>query len=460
MVKAPFDICLDRISPQQGRCVLTCTKLLRHVPGKRSVYMAAFEGKDCVLKIYENRRRAKSHLRKEWSILKSLGESGLNCPAPYFCGRTPKGDWAIVTEYINNSQTALELYNAAAGTSEKVSILHLLCEELAKLNHRGILQKDLHLGNFLISGDKVFCLDTVTMEFRSNPLNKTESMRQLAILGIYIPKDRDEELAKKYAEIRGWKLTAEDIKIIKSYTREHFGREIKRQLKKTLRTSGRKVRFEKNGFKAVFDRDFCDSLDVQAFIEGIDDLMKTGRVLKSRNTSFLSQVSIDGKQVVVKRYNHKGLWHSFRQTLQTSRAKRSWLHGHRLIMLGINTPRPLAFIEMRKGLLLWTSYIITEYVPGRNLGEVLLDTNIADEEKKQFRNQICGLMTRMHNKRITHGDFKRTNFILSDKTIYVTDLDAMKVHLPGPVFEHRRRKDITRLERMFSVKQFSLRRKP
>jgi tRNA A-37 threonylcarbamoyl transferase component Bud32 len=451
MAQPPFDITIEKYFPQQGRCVLTCTKLMRNIPAKRSVYTAVFEKRKVILKIHKNRLLAKSKIISEWSRLKLLERAGLNCPRPCFYGKTGQGDWAITTEYIDNSRTALQIYNDAQSEQDKIQILRLLYKELAKLNGAGISQQDLHLGNFLIAGDKVFCLDTATMKFKTKPLNKTESMRQLAILGIYIPKDQSEELIKTYTEIRRWKLTAEDVKIIKNCTRKHFGREIKRQLKKTLRTSGRSMRFKQQGLKkAVFDREFCKNLDVPAFISGIDDLMKTGRVLKSRNTSFLSQITVNGKQVVIKRYNHKGLWHSVRQTLQASRAKRSWLHGHRLIMLGINTPKPLAFIEVRKGFLLWTSCIITEYVPGQNLEELFTDAGFDDEQKQILYRQICCVMSVLHNNRISHGDFKRTNFILSDKTIYVTDLDAMKIHLPGPVFEHRRRKDTTRLGRMFS----------
>ena len=57
--------------------------------------------------------------------------------------------------------------------------------------------------------------------------------------------------------------------------------------------------------------------------------------------------------VVVKRYNHKGFTHSLRHTIKKSRAHRGWLHGHRLVMLDIATPKPLAYIEQIKEKLIW-----------------------------------------------------------------------------------------------------------
>jgi len=328
-----------------------------------------------------------------------------------------------------------------------------LFDELARLNQAGILQRDLHLGNFLISGDKVFCLDTATMKFQQHPVGKTQSLRQLAILSWYAPKETQSELPRlleRYAGLRGWKITPDDRKAIEDHIQKHLKKEIKRQLKKTLRTSGRQIRMKESNLVAVFDRTLCENLDVPDFLSGIDALMETGRVLKRRNTSFLSCVEVNGKDVVIKRYNHKGLWHSIRQSFRTSRAKRSWLHGHRLTMLGVGTPKPLAYIEKHFGPLLWQSYILTDYAKGPNLDEIFTGSDLSEQQKQNYHRQIHELMTAMHNKRITHGDFKRTNFVLAGEKIYVTDLDAMKVHLPGPIFRQRCRKDITRLERMFS----------
>lgn len=449
----PFELHIKSIFPQQGDHVVTCTELLRHIPGKRRVYAARFDNNRVIAKIYETKLCAKSRLLDEWAKIDRLAQAGLNAPKLHFYGRCKHGRWVIVTEYITNSATALELFHKADSTQKKVQVLMPLFSELARLNEAGILQKDLHLGNFLLSGDRIFSLDTATMKFQQQPVDKTQSLRQLAILSWYVPQEARAEsprLLGHYAELRGWKLTSNDRQIIEDYMQKHINREIKRQLKKTLRTSGRKIRFEEDNFIAVFDRNFYEGLDVPAFMSGIDALMETGKVLKRRNTSFLSQVAVKGKDIVIKRYNHKGLWHSIRQSFRTSRARRSWLHGHRLSILCVNTPKPLAFIEKYRGPVLWTSYILTEYVRGQNLDDIFLNMNLADEQKQNIHRQIHEFMTTMHKNRITHGDFKRTNFVIAQDQAYVTDLDAMKVHLRGPLFRRRCLKDVNRLERMFS----------
>ncbi len=455
MAIVPFELHLKSVFPQQDDRVLTCTKLLRYIPGKRRVYSAQLDDKEVIAKIYETKFRAKLRLLDEWSKIDRLAQRGLNSPELHFYGRTEQGKWAIVVECIKNSATALELYHKAESAQKKLEVLLPLFGELARLNEAGIFQEDLHLGNFLVGGDKVFCLDTATMKFEPHPVGKVQSLRQLAILSWYVPQEKRNELAQlldKYADVRGWKFNPYDRETVENHMHKHIDREIGRQLKKTLRTSGRQIRFKKDSFVAVFNRTLYENLDVKSFLSRIDALMETGQVLKRRNTSFLVRISIKGKDIVIKRYNHKGLWHSIRQSFRTSRAKRSWLHGHRLAMLGVNTPKPLAYIEKHIGPILWTSYILTEYVQGPNLDEVLTNPDTPDERRQDVRRQIHELMTTMHKNRITHGDFKRTNFVITEHKTYITDLDAMKVHVCGLLLRRGRLKDISRLERMFRVK--------
>jgi tRNA A-37 threonylcarbamoyl transferase component Bud32 len=453
MAKLPFELLIKNITPDKGDRVLICTKLLRHIIGKRRVYCALLGNQKVIAKIHETKFCAKSRMLNERSKLKYLRQAGLNCPRLLFYGRCETGGWAIVTEYIEDSATALELYYKADSPKEKVHILQPLFGELAKLNKAGIFQKDLHLGNFLMSGDKVFSLDTATMKFGPQPIDKMRSLRQLAVLSWYVPGEIRAEalpgLLNLYAETRGWKITANERRTIENYMKKHVRQEIKRQLKKTLRSSGRQVRIKKNGLTAVFDKTFYENLDVFHFLRKIDGLMETGQILKSRPTSLLSCINFNGNDIVIKRYNHKGFWHSIRQSFRTSRAKRSWLHGQRLTMLGVNTPKPLAYIEERIGPILWKSYLLTSHVRGQNLADEIGQPNISKQQKENLHRQIQDLMTTLHDNGITHGDFKPTNFVITQNSVYVTDLDAMKVHYCGLLLKKRRSKDIIRLERMF-----------
>ncbi len=179
MTKVPFELHVESIYPQREKYVLICTELLRQIRSKRRVYAARLpltgsgrelverENQDVIAKIYETRFRARSQLMNEWRGIGRLQAKGLNSPQLHFYGRTENGKWVLVTERIKNSTTALELYLETNSAEKKLNVLLLLFRELGRLNNAGVMQKDLHLGNFLICDNKVFSLDTAKMKFLS-----------------------------------------------------------------------------------------------------------------------------------------------------------------------------------------------------------------------------------------------------------------------------------------------------
>jgi serine/threonine protein kinase len=115
-------------------------------------------------------------------------------------------------------------------------------------------------------------------------------------------------------------------------------------------------------------------------------------------------------------------------------------------MLNIATPRPLAYIEQRRGLIVWQSYLVTEYVKGQKLRNFLQDNKTSEEERSIAMQQIKNLLDKMGKCRITHGDLKHTNILITDNGPVLTDLDAMKTHKWNWTHKLRQAKDLGRLE--------------
>ncbi|UCC21668.1 MAG: hypothetical protein JSW23_07600 [Planctomycetota bacterium] len=221
----------------------------------------------------------------------------------------------------------------------------------------------------------------------------------------------------------------------------------KKGLEECLRTNKGYVQIDSGGYRAGFDRSFCEKPEALDFIERIDTLMDGGQILKNGDTCYVSRLIWNGKDVVVKRYNHKGFIHSARHTIKKSRALRGWLHGHRLGMLNIPAPRPLAYIEQYKGLLLWTSYLVTQYVEGQKLYDFLRDGAVGEGERSKVIEQIAELFGRLGKHRITHGDLKHTNILTTGRNAVLTDLDGMKVHRFNWAYKIWRAKDMARFLR-------------
>ncbi|MHC4738253.1 MAG: lipopolysaccharide kinase InaA family protein [Planctomycetota bacterium] len=447
MADLPFELTVKKLSIKTELNTLVCEKLLRAIPNRRHVYEGSWNDKSVVVKIFSDKFSAKRHVKREWYGLNELKKRGLKAPRVLFYGKTGDGRHVITTEKIINAITAIDVFNGLEKKTQKLALLFSICEELANQHKKGVFQKDLHLGNFLISGENVFTLDPGQMCFFARPVPKKKAFSRLAILACYI-KDDDMEsrtaILKRYTVARGWQPEKSDEIV---FQKQHFiqnKRMIRRGLKKSLRTSKRHIKVKKTGYLGIFEKKFIAGRAPLDLVEKIDSIMDSGEILKKGNTSYVSRIKWNGKDVVVKRYNNKGIFHSLRHTIKRSRAYRVWLNGHRLTMLGIATPKPLAYAESYRGPILWKSYIITEYVNGLQLCDFFRDKKVSNEERARLVSLVEKLLQKMGKYKITHGDLKHTNILITENGPVLTDLDAMVVHKIYWLFQSKRHKDMAR----------------
>lgn len=198
----------------------------------------------------------------------------------------------------------------------------------------------------------------------------------------------------------------------------------------------------------MIDRDFCAPREFANLSHDLDRHMADGRVMKdihnSRSTG-VSRVSLLGRDVMIKRYNHKGLAHAVGRTIEGSRAKWSWFRSHVLQTARIASPRPLALAEIRRGPLVWKSYMLYEYVPGRGLDSVLKDGHVRQEDLDAAAREVHTLLSSLWDRRITHGDLKLQNILLGSGTATLIDIDQMRVHLGERSFRSAQKKDLATL---------------
>lgn len=448
MTDLPFKLLIKPASSQKQHEVLTCAELLRNIDGRRQVYQAVWENQSVIAKIFSHKICARRHLKREWNGLIQLQKRLLNSPKPLFYGQTENGCWVAVTEKIPDTKTALQVFNETKDSTEKLDLLLLICGELAEQHKKGVLQRDLHLGNFLLSSRKVFTIDPGQTSFSENQIGRKKSISQLALLAGALPRDKTDslaELAEHYADIREWNFEKGDYILLRKKLAAHTKTGLRKGLKKTLRTSKRYLKITGPNFHAVFAKTFCENTEPLHFIEQIDAMMDKGLILKNGNTCYLSRVKCDDKLVVIKRYNPKGLIHSLRHTIKRSRARRAWLCAHMLTMLNINTPPPLAYIEKYKTMLLTKSYMVTEFVDGQKLGD-FLDSNINDSQRQKINDQLTELLNSLAEHRVTHGDLKHSNVLVTEKGPVLTDLDAMTAHKSKSLFNIKHKKDHKRLK--------------
>ena len=159
MAECPFQLSIKQTSSGNEEESLLCTALLRVIPGRREVYDALWNNRGVIAKVFSHKISARHHLEKEWQGLKELCRRGLSSPEPLFHGKTEDGRWVVVIEKIADSATVVDLLNETTEKPEKLNLLMGVCRELARQHGQGVLQKDLHLGNYLTAGNKIYVLD-------------------------------------------------------------------------------------------------------------------------------------------------------------------------------------------------------------------------------------------------------------------------------------------------------------
>lgn len=190
------------------------------------------------------------------------------------------------------------------------------------------------------------------------------------------------------------------------------------------------------------DDDRCPLLDdIAARPESV---MARGRVLKHDGTTTVIVVGDDQRRWVVKRYNTKNRWHAVRRALRTSRAENCWHAASWLRAAGIDTPRPVAVLEERRfNILRGRSYFLCEFIDGETLAHVLR-RNCAG--RARWVEQAAGIVRRLRDHGIVHGDLKATNFIVSGERLFLVDLDAAR-RGSGRAIEAGLQKDLQRFTR-------------
>lgn len=451
MAEFPFQIVIESLKPAKDEKQVACISILRDMAGVRRVYDGVWNGRPVIIKVFEHKIKARYHLRREWDKLISLREKGVSCPEAFFYGRTKEGYAVMVIEKIADSVTALDVYNEAQTRQEKIEVLCRVIKEVAFEHAKGVFQRDLHLGNFLIQADKLFSIDPCQMKFRKKPISKNKGIGQVAAIAAfassYTEVDELDIICEKYLSFRGFETTKADLVFFRHRLILSVKKGVSYGLKKFMRSSKRHLRLKMSDYKAIFDRNFIGSANTDDFVGQIDSLMDRGVILKNGNTCYVSRINFNGKEVVIKRYNSKGFFHSLRHTIKRSRARRGYLCGHRLNLLGIATPKPLAYIEICKYFLVCKSYLVTEFIEGVNYHDFQHYPSIADVDKKAIAEKIDKIFCELEEHLISHGDLKHSNILISKDGPVLTDLDSTIAHKCRLTFRRERKKDIARFLR-------------
>lgn len=428
---------------------LVCTGILRLLPGKRLVCSGEWNGLNIIIKFFLDSTDGRRHFAREERGIKALESSGIITPKLLFRGISVSGEVPLLCfEEIIGSKDLKEIWGEAESDGRRLNILTGLMTVIAKQHMSGICQDDPHIRNFLLSGKNIYTIDGDAVDARhiGKPLPSKPSLKNLGLFfAQFYPEYASliQDAFNVYSSERKW-MPSDALYdcLMKEIVTCRYKAE-KDYLKKIFRESTSFVCDKDIRRYLICGRMYYDDA-MAAFFENPDAVLREAKILKEGNSSTVFLIHLSGRPLVVKRYNMKNMWHASRRSYRKSRAWLSWRNAHLLKSIGINTPNPIAMMEKRFGPLRSVSYILTDYVYGTDIYTLFNSDKAAEVDIPEVARQFGELLRKFASSSISHGDFKATNFILSDKKLFVTDLDAVCKHRLKCRFQKAFIKDLDR----------------
>ena len=412
---------------------LICEEVVRVIPSKRLVMFGLWDDQPVVAKLFIEYRNAKRHLKRDVDGIDALIESNIPTPALLYKGvAREKRIHVLIFERILKSHNLEDVWQQKTSMEEMTPLLRHVSIELATQHVLGIVQRDLHLKNFLITQKKIYTLDGGSIERENAILSKEDSLQHLGLFFAQLGVGTDsllQDLLDVYAKARGWIVKTADVEFLRKSIEKWNSLRWDRYQKKIFRHCSAYMAMETTHSFVMYDREY-DSPEFLALLKNPDIIFAHPDtvMLKNGGSSTVVKIKINNKVLVIKRYNIKSAGHWLRRCLRRSRAAMSWRMAHRLQLFGVATAKPVAFIENRILGLRGKSYLIMEHVEGPSLGNYFTQVRDDNTLMTKMVDRVIILLKNLALMRITHGDLKMTNILIDHNNPVLIDLDGMVEH--------------------------------
>jgi tRNA A-37 threonylcarbamoyl transferase component Bud32 len=406
---------------------LEIKSLVRIVPNKRIVCRAVWNGQDVYAKIFVG-KKAHYYCERDKRGVEQLIQHNIQTPPLLIADRLKEINAAIlVFAEIKPSENAEVIWQSSA-SNQRFDLAVQLMRELAGHHRANLLQTDLYLKNFLVSGELIYTLDGDGI--RHYPaLSRKKALDNVAtLLSKFDVLDMQAwlpNLLQVYAESARHRLPSHPhmLRLInhkRKQTTNHYA-----NIKVFRKCTDVDVERTSRHFQAISTQFPFNQSTMAA--EKLDDLIDTQARLKSGNTCTVALANVENVSLVIKRYNIKSFWHGVARALRQTRAAASWANAHRLTLLGIATPKPIALSEQRYFCLRGKAYFISEYLEAPD-AEMFFERQQEQGTRAHAIHNIVILFYRLYLLKISHGDTKATNIKLLDASPWLIDLDSMRQH--------------------------------
>ncbi|MBE9516187.1 MAG: hypothetical protein IME93_04335 [Proteobacteria bacterium] len=443
----PFSVTLENGDTVQ------CRQRVRVIPHRRAVCAGTVtsankssDNNQVFIKLYIDDSRSRVHWQREHDGLQLLAEKEIVTPEVLYSGATKDGKaHAIVSRAVTPSSEFLDLWQSAVDNNSREKLLGTLVSAVAQLHRSGLVQHDIHLRNFLVSGEAIYTLDGSDI-ISHQSMTKSQALSNLGLLAAQFEPQYDDLFVSLFRQ-----YVAEGCAAVSESDRDEFicqrdqqrDRRKAKYLQKIFRQSTAFSAQQSFTARTIISKRY-DSPELTALLNDPDKFIAASeKILKQGNSSTVALIKVGDRNMVIKRYNIKSPWHAVSRALRPTRAAVSWRNAHMLSFYGIPTAAPVAMLEQRMGPLRGKAYFVCEYQPGITARDFFAQEGSTETGPVlSAMQQIVGLLQRF---RIAHGDMKATNFLVRNGRVWLIDLDGMRqISSPG-TFHRAHQADIMRL---------------
>jgi len=225
------------------------------------------------------------------------------------------------------------------------------------------------------------------------------------------------------------------------------------------------ARFDHPPFRGEIDADLRTP-ELESALTRLPELIRDPKaeiLLKGRNMVVAIELpSGQGRVIscVVKSYGSAGL-QKLKTLVQASKAAKAWRGAQALAAAGIETPRPIAYLERREGGRIAESYFVADRVPGLPEIRALL-RDPGPEDLRPLLASLAGSVASLHRAGLLHRDLSDGNILVraKDSGFDFVYLDTNRVRVRKRLGASARARNLVRLgippaDRMFFLERYA-----
>lgn len=424
---------------------LTLHEVVRVVPGKRLVCKAIWGAQHVYAKLFLG-NHAHRYAQRDQQGVTALQAAGI--PTPDILAFTRVSElnvFALIFEAIVPSQHAEAVY-AQVDSKAREQLIQALVGIVAKQHQAGLLQTDMYLKNFLVQAPHIYSIDGDGIR-KVTSLSRQTALKNLAVLLSKVDVITLEQYLptwlEVYAKARGWQ-SPPALKQMQALIQQVRWQATTRYADHKVFRQCTDVQVTQTTKQYLALAQAFSGLSSAMSADALDALIQSAAVLKDGNTCTVSLANVATQSVVIKRYNIKSIGHGLNRLWRPSRAAASWANAHRLQLLDLPTPKPIALLETRYIGLRGKAYFISEYLDAPDLAEAF-KTITDNVQRAALVKAIVQLCYRLYLLQISHGDFKATNVKVVAGAPVLIDLDSMQQHRWAFFARRAHAKDLQRL---------------